>query len=921
MEGKPAQVPQTIKPCNMKCLFARAALLAFICLLSAQDLNATHNRAGEIRVVQLSALRVRATVITYTKSSSTAADRDTLLVNWGDGEVSPVGRKNGKGELLPNDIKRNIYEAEHDFPFRGTFIISVVDPNRIDNILNIDPPNSVNIPFYIQTSFSLINLQLQGKNNSAALLNAPIDFACVGQTFRHNPAAFDEDGDSLAFELITPLMDMNTPVPNYTLPSQIMPGINNVIIFDTYKGTITWQYPQKAGEYNIAFLIHEYRRGIKVSSTLRDMQIFVTDNCAKNNPPEIEWIRDTCIIAGQQLEINVTANDPDKKGKGSLVKLEAIGAPFLVAPSATFDIKAGYQSGPLQGRFIWNTNCSLVRKEPYTVVFKATDNLYDSTGIATLITWQIKVIAPAPTNLQAVEDKDKIRLFWDLPYFCNDGVSDFTGFSIWRKEGSIALPHDTCNPGLNGSSYIQIANLIKSTLNNKFQYFDSTIVRGKFYCYRVQAEFAKLSAANIPYNFISSLHSNEACLILLDERPILLNADVMQTDENQGAIYIRWQKPSTSIYDTTKYLPPYNIEIFSRRPDHSFSIIPTSNKTYRSFSEIVDTEFVHQGINTFEQHFYFVVLKSASNKVVYSDTGSTVFLKLLPGDKKISMGWQSITPWSNYKYEIYRKEKTDTVFSYINSTERQNRYVDFDLQNDCQYCYKVKALGTYGASQTATPLVNWSQVNCSTAYDNEPPCCPSLRVENPCKTNELGDSLDFVHVLKWNNPNLHCANPDAIGYRLYAYYDLNNPELLIQIDDIHRLEFNHYYQQRVPICYGIESFDEKQNTCSPRDTFCPIYCPYYKLPNTFTPNGDGANDIFKPYSYRFVESVDMKIFNRWGQLVFETTNPDILWNGTSLDGKKLSNGTYFYTCLVHYTGFTIKPKSEKITGFIELLGQ
>jgi gliding motility-associated-like protein len=64
------------------------------------------------------------------------------------------------------------------------------------------------------------------------------------------------------------------------------------------------------------------------------------------------------------------------------------------------------------------------------------------------------------------------------------------------------------------------------------------------------------------------------------------------------------------------------------------------------------------------------------------------------------------------------------------------------------------------------------------------------------------------------------------------------------------------------------------------------------LPNTFTPNNDGLNDTFGPLGYG-IKSMSFKIFDRWGNLLFETTNPKEQWDGT-YNGKTLQSGTYVY---------------------------
>ena len=78
------------------------------------------------------------------------------------------------------------------------------------------------------------------------------------------------------------------------------------------------------------------------------------------------------------------------------------------------------------------------------------------------------------------------------------------------------------------------------------------------------------------------------------------------------------------------------------------------------------------------------------------------------------------------------------------------------------------------------------------------------------------------------------------------------------------------------------------------------------------------NDLFIPGPFRFVEKVDMKIYNRWGVLIFETTDPDINWDGKYMENnKKVVDGVYYYICDVyehHLTG--IEPRT--LVGFIHV---
>lgn len=68
----------------------------------------------------------------------------------------------------------------------------------------------------------------------------------------------------------------------------------------------------------------------------------------------------------------------------------------------------------------------------------------------------------------------------------------------------------------------------------------------------------------------------------------------------------------------------------------------------------------------------------------------------------------------------------------------------------------------------------------------------------------------------------------------------------------------------------------------------------YDLPNIFTPNGDGENDFFT-INAENAASIDVVILNRWGNVVFESTDTDFKWNGKKKnDGAECSDGVYFF---------------------------
>jgi len=85
------------------------------------------------------------------------------------------------------------------------------------------------------------------------------------------------------------------------------------------------------------------------------------------------------------------------------------------------------------------------------------------------------------------------------------------------------------------------------------------------------------------------------------------------------------------------------------------------------------------------------------------------------------------------------------------------------------------------------------------------------------------------------------------------------------------------------------------------------------LPNVFTPNFDSINDVFKPVTDEITE-LSFSIFNRWGNLIFETERVNGFWDGRTTSGEPCQDGVYF--CVLTAKG--IDNKDYKLKGFVQL---
>ncbi len=175
--------------------------------------SATHNRAGEITYRHVSGYIYEITIITYTYTPSEAnKSRDVLTLQWGDGTSGTIPRISE--EYLPDNFTLNIYKTTHTFPGPGSFTISMEDPNRNEGVINI--VESVNVPFSISTTLRID--AILGGNTTPVLTNPPVDNAAIGVKFIHNPAAYDADGDSLAYRLTTCTGEGGEYISGYTMP-------------------------------------------------------------------------------------------------------------------------------------------------------------------------------------------------------------------------------------------------------------------------------------------------------------------------------------------------------------------------------------------------------------------------------------------------------------------------------------------------------------------------------------------------------------------------------------------------------------------------------------------------------------------------------------------------------------------------------
>jgi hypothetical protein len=176
-----------------------------------------------------------------------------------------------------------------------------------------------------------------------------------------------------------------------------------------------------------------------------------------------------------------------------------------------------------------------------------------------------------------------------------------------------------------------------------------------------------------------------------------------------------------------------------------------------------------------------------------------------------------------------------------------------------------------------------------------PPCKPTVLVnqlnceEFLADEDNCGSNL-FQNTIHWQHNRDAGCDANILGYRIYRGLSADGDFALLAeagiVTDTFYVDTN---VSSYAYCYKISAVDRSLNESELSDAVCNDNCPYYELPNVFTPNGDNCNDLFSATAIevlsgeeggckisedaltkcaRFVKSVVFRVYNRWGQEVY-----------------------------------------------------
>lgn len=940
---------------HLRPFFARHFLILLAFLLAiAPSAFSSHNLAGQITAEQSdpnnNPNKYEITLTTYTDPAPAGVDRCQVSLEIFSVQIvsgSPVYTKlatlddipRANGPLmtnLPSDctlplgvprngipvkgsIKENFYFIEFVFPGPGLYEIRYSDLARSAGIINLT--KSEEQTFYLGTQL-FITPPIVGNNNTLVLLNRPLDDACAGKVWTHNPGGFDKDGDSLAYYL-APVQEYEfngTPpitANGFLYPDDPTFGIGHTFFMDPVTGVVTWDVPETLGVYNFSYIVEEWRDGTLLGNVRRDLSIVVID--CDNNPPVIETITDTCINAGDTLIFDYKAWDPDgvdslylELNNGSLGNNGPFGladnpatlvgmivdpvqmsnTPYFSIPVSTLNNGNGLPVDTIKGTVTWITLCDNIRKSPFQVDFYATDNKNyaaapANTTLAANAAITIKVIPPPPEELIVIKGDRSIELIWS-PSICSDKVEQY---NVYRSVSTKELLQDSIccenTPDQLGFSLIAtVQGWTNITYLDSLNDFDEIV--GKEICYVVTAVYKDQTNPDLP--ILESCATNVACVELETDELFMTNDSVSVTSVTAGEMFISWSLPNIDEF----YPAPYNYRLY-RANNNGFPAIKIADLPFQ------DTTYFDTGLDTETRGYNYrvEVFDAEGMRVPTSEVnhiGSSIYLTTAGGNNAITLSWTEYVQWSNTEYEIFRSENGGAFLSLVTipgTGASTHTYVDMSLNPNIEYCYFVRSTGSHNIPDIKPVLINDSQLSCSFARDEEPPCPPMVEAEGDCENK--------IYTVQITKDDPSCSGdtdfltikfgPTGVGpFRevLRLEYESFGVDTSITISGLQGSDFAG--------CYTVTATDTLGNESRVSAPACIDFCPSLIMANVFSPNGDGINDFLRPVQYQDVILKQIDIYDRWGRLMYQTTtNIEQLWDGSvAFSNKPAVEGVYYY---------------------------
>lgn len=763
---------------------------------------------------------------------------------------------------------------------------------RNGTIQNINDPSETGSTYYAKIPATTT----ASNNSNPSYINFPPIFLCLNTPFTFDHSAFDADGDSLVYYFCTPYAGASEtqpmpippeppPFPNvnwsgtYNVNNQMpsLPAMN----INSQTGLLTVK-PTNVGQFVVGVCVSEYRNGVLLSEGKRDFQFNVVNcqNAIATIPQQTSFCDGLTVNFGNQ-SFNSNTFFWDFGVPGTTTDVSN-----LSSPSYTYPAPGTYTVTLIASNVVGG---QVVCADTATSTFQVTPLLAPD------------FIQPQP---QCIEG--------NVFQFFAGGAFDPSAIFQWQFNNAninVANAQNVNNvsfnqPGIHDvklivSQFGCTDTVIKQVEINPTP--DAEIGDENRYCMGLQVDFQNLSE-QWPNN---TYHWDFGVPSLQNDTSILYSPSYTYIDTGVYLVKLKVTSENGCVAFDEKNFLVYPLLLPG--------IIPFDNSP--NINQCVDVNYFNfyaGGVYSSETNFLW---NFGANANINQSTQLSV--------DSVSFNQAGFFPVTLTVSENgCSKSITDTARVYLRPQIDYNVNVDkcypfkVDFNESCFAQTPISFYWNYGNGEQSNLSDHFYEYYFAGSY------LPSLKIitETGCKdTLEqfLGDSLRFlpppeasleINPLRVSifEPEVKFLNTSKNHISTYFYSGTGSwlntvPQSVVYTD-------TGTYKAAIIVL--------NEDNCSDTAFYDVIVYPEFRLwiPNTFTPNGDNINDVFKPIIIGG-KRYDFKIFNRWGEIVFSTTELMEGWNGQFMNtGENSPSGVYVYNI---YIESVIEEKAFK-TGKIVL---
>ncbi|MES2726792.1 MAG: gliding motility-associated C-terminal domain-containing protein [Bacteroidota bacterium] len=360
---------------------------------------------------------------------------------------------------------------------------------------------------------------------------------------------------------------------------------------------------------------------------------------------------------------------------------------------------------------------------------------------------------------------------------------------------------------------------------------------------------------------------------------------------NNDRLRLALPLPTTNKYYKEFALIKYNRNVFMGKVNMYNNLLAD---TFYIDEDAVDNANKNYCYQTIAYNICGEIMDSSAKVCVRNESGVTPdklkwYTVTVVDDKEIKLVWNK-SPNEAIRFQNYviykMQDRNGKLFNNLTSVISINdtTYTDTDVKvDDHSYCYKVTNTNECGVE--------------------------SINNDTACSILLTGSSEKLAHNLQWQNYNYWPLGAQKYELQKANVYNTtfnnilpNNNKGLAYLDKVFDYQVGLYYYKTVA-----SQNPNEGNAFSESNTIELIQAPYVFAPNAYTPNGDNLNDIWIP-QHAFVRDYNLKIFNRWGQLIFETNDKNKGFNLSTSSGL-IANDVYVY--IINYTGWNEESNTLK----------